>query len=364
MGHEVLLVGPDAFARASFGHDPKLLSIVKKLIPKFVYEALELGYNFRAYFRLRRACTTFRPDVIYERYNLYSLAGIWCKTSLRLPLLLEVNAPLARERASFGGLGFPRLARKLEGWVWRSADCVLPVSHVLADEIKSTGVAPESVAIIPNGVDPAAYSPETVLTSLRMGLKLQGKIVLGFVGFVRDWHGLDSILNFMSQAQVPSNLHLLVVGDGPAVAKLIEQAKDLGISDRVTFAGLVERERLPAYIEVFDIALQPRCVEYCSPLKLFEYMAAGKAIVAPDQRNIREILEDGVSGILFPPDDDAAMTSAILCVAQDAQLRNTLGSSARQLISSRHYTWAGNAERVGAIAASLAKRKGCREEVS
>jgi glycosyltransferase involved in cell wall biosynthesis len=357
LGHEVLLVGPDAFERASFGHDPKFLSAMKKLIPRFVYESLEIGYNARAYIRLRRACDLFRPDVIYERYNLYSLAGVWCRKRARLPLLLEVNAPLARERASFGGLGFPALARQLERWVWRNADSVLPVSHVLANEIRAAGAEAERITIIPNGVRPESF-PADGDDAVNQQLKLHGKIVLGFAGFVRDWHGLDSVVDLLAGSGVPSNLHFLVIGDGPALIPLKKQVEDLGVSDRVTFAGLVDRDRLPHYIAAFDIALLPRCVEYCSPLKLFEYMAAGKAIVAPAQENVCEILQDEISGILFSAEDREAMTRAILRLASDAALRDGLGRAARQLISSKGYTWYRNAERVSAIAASLVANPG------
>jgi glycosyltransferase involved in cell wall biosynthesis len=352
LGHEVLLVGPEAFERASFGHDPKLLSAMKKLIPKFAYELLEIGYNLRAYFRLRRACASFRPDVIYERYNLYSLAGVWCRKQENLPLLLEVNAPLARERASFGGLGLPGLAKRLEGWVWRNADRVLPVSHVLGDEIRSARVDPARITIIPNGVHPGDFSSVDDET-IKCELNLRGKIVLGFAGFVRDWHGLDSVVDLLARPDVPSDLHFLVIGDGPAVGPLKKQVEDLNVTDRVTFAGLVARERLPHLLAAFDIALLPRCVEYCSPLKLFEYMAAGKAIVAPAQDNVREVLEDQISGLLFAPENREAMAAAILRLANDAELRGCLGQAARQLISSRGYTWTRNAERVSAIAAAL-----------
>jgi glycosyltransferase involved in cell wall biosynthesis len=136
------------------------------------------------------------------------------------------------------------------------------------------------------------------------------------------------------------------------------QARGLGVSDRVTFAGLVGRDRIARYVAAFDIALLPKCVEYCSPLKLFEYMAAGKAIVAPDQPNIREILEAGSSCLMFDPDCPESMAGAILRLANDSTLRDVLGRAARSLIASRGYTWRQNAERVGVIGAAAARREG------
>lgn len=353
LGHDVLLVGPDAFARASFGHEPKLLGLLKKFAPNMMYELLELGYNVAALLRLFRACRKFRPDFIYERYNLYLLAGIWGGRIYGVPLLLEVNAPLARERTSFGGLGFPRLARYLERFVWQAADCVLAVSRALANEIHAAGVPSDRIAVTANAIDPAQFALGADCGSTKKELRLSDKLVLGFAGFVRDWHGLDSIISLLARPDTPANLHLLLVGDGPAIPGLKSQAQTLGVADRVAFSGLVERDRIAYYLTAFDIAVLPMCVDYCSPLKLFEYMVAGKAIVAPDQANIREILEDGISCLLFEPNSPESLTSALLRLANDDQLRVRLGRAARALIVARGYTWEHNARRVSAIGAGI-----------
>ena len=350
LGHEVVVAGPDSFARASFGHDPKLLGIVKKLLPKAIYEALELAYNIPAYRRLYRAWQREKPDVLYERCNLYLLAGAWLKKRTGVKMLLEINAPLAKERAAFGGLGLPRLARGLEQYVWRSADFALPVTHVLAREICAAGVQPEKLVVIPNGIDPERFAKAPDGESAKSALGLSGRLVLGFTGFMRDWHGLSDVLDWMAGADVPKHVHLLLVGDGPALAGLKAQAGRLALQDRVTFAGLVDRDMVAKMVAVFDIALQPKSVEYASPLKLFEYMALGKAIVAPDQPNIREVLEPDVSGLLFDPAEPASMTAAIARLARDEGLRARLGMGARKGIDESGYTWKENARRVAALA--------------
>ncbi|MGH6878502.1 MAG: glycosyltransferase family 4 protein, partial [Rhizomicrobium sp.] len=355
-GHEVRLVGPESFARASFGHEPALIDALKRFVPKFIYELMELGYNIPAFFRLLQAGRRFNPDIVYERYNLYLLAGIWFKRLRSVPLILEVNAPLVRERASFGGLGLAFLAVILERWVWRNADFVLPVTGVLADEIRAAGTPAERIMIIPNAIDPANFPSDDDGGAVRKTLGLQEQVVLGFTGFVRDWHGLDRVLKLLARDDIPRDLHFLIVGDGPAIPKLTIEARELGVANRITFAGLVGRDRLAGHVAAFDIGLLPDCVAYCSPLKLFEYMAAGKAIVAPDQPNIREVLEDRVSCLLFPPDNSEAMVDAILALAGDKALRDRLGGAARALVSSRGYTWRHNADRVGAMAAKAALR--------
>jgi glycosyltransferase involved in cell wall biosynthesis len=288
--------------------------------------------------------------VLYERCNLYLLAGAWLRKRTGIKMLLEINAPLAKERAAFGGLGLPLLARRLEQYVWRSADFALPVTHVLAQEIRAAGVEPEKIVVIANGINPERFAQTPDSEAAKSALGLSGRLVLGFTGFMRDWHGLSDVLDWMAGADVPKNVHLLLVGDGPALGGLKAQAARLHLENRVTFAGLVDRDMVAKMVAVFDIALQPKSVEYASPLKLFEYMALGKAIVAPDQPNIREVLQADVSGILFDPDRASSMTGAIARLARDEGLRARLGEGARKGIDERGYTWKENARRVAALA--------------
>jgi len=355
LGHEVDLVGPASFARAPLGHAPAFVGTMKRRLPRFIYELLELAYNVPALYRLVRAARRYDPDFIYERYNLYLLAGIWFKHLRGTPLLLEVNAPLARERANFGGIGLSALARSLERLVWRSADFVLPVTQVLANEIHAAGVPESRIMVVQNGADAEGFNAGDG-GAVKQALALRGKIVLGFTGFVREWHGLDRVLLLLAQSHVPGDLHFMIVGDGPAIPALKAMAVNLGVANRTTFAGLVARDRLAGHTAAIDIALLPKCVEYCSPLKLFEYMAAGKAIVAPDQANIREILVSGISGMLFSPDDTQGMGKAIVNLALDGALRERLGVAARAEIAARGLTWQNNAARVSAIGATAARR--------
>jgi len=113
----------------------------------------------------------------------------------------------------------------------------------------------------------------------------------------------------------------------------------------VEFTGVQSREAIPKLVRTFDIALQPRAVSYASPLKLFEYMAAGCAIVAPDQPNIREVLSPETA-ILFDPDQPGEAWRAIKRLLGDSELRKRLGRAARQALEIRDYSWKSNAARV------------------
>jgi glycosyltransferase involved in cell wall biosynthesis len=339
-GHEVLVVGPGFYQQAAFGAESRLVGWIRARLPAALGEVAELAYNLPAYRRLRRAAGPFRPEIIYERYNLFYFAGALLARRLGVPFYLEVNAPIADERTRFSGLRLRRLARRLEGWTWRAATRVVAVTGVLKSMIAAVGADPERIEIVPNGIDPVAFA------DLPARPAAPDPLVLGFVGFVRDWHGLDAVIAAMASHAGAPRLDLVVVGDGPARPALEQQAAALGITDRVRFTGLAPHADVPRLVAGFDIALQPRAVAYASPLKLFDYMAAGRAIVAPDQPNIREILTDGETGLLFDPAHPDAVWPTVLRLAGDAALRARLGAAARAEVGRRRYTWADNAARL------------------
>ena len=108
------------------------------------------------------------------------------------------------------------------------------------------------------------------------------------------------------------------------------------------------------HLAAFDIALQPRVVPYASPLKVFEYMALERAIVAPDVPNIREILTDGDTALLFDPERPGAFQHCIETLTRDPELRRSLGRQARRRLIERDLTWEGNAARVVDLASPIA----------
>ena len=312
-GHEVLVVGPSFFEQAEFGGESGTVARLRRLLPGALGEMAEMAYNVPAYLKLRRALRSFRPDVLYERCNLYFLAGAWLARRHAVTLLLEVNSPLAEERGRFSGLQLGALAAFLERWTWRSASHVLPVTAVLGDILAAAGVQRARIRVVPNGIDLSRFPPRP---------EAAGDVVtLGFVGFVRPWHGLDRVIEGMAASTESGALRLVVVGDGPARPDLEALAGRLGIAERVRFTGLVQPRDVPGVVTGFDIALQPSATPYASPLKIFDYMAAGCAIVAPNQPNIREVLEDGRTALLFDPARDGALWEAVAELIADPARR-------------------------------------------
>lgn len=348
LGHEVTVVGPRFEVSGGFGGESKTVRALKNRLPKAVFQVLELAYSIVAFAALYRACRRQRPDVLYERYNLHLLAGAWLSRWQKLRYILEVNAPLYEERAREGGIGLHGLGRWCERTSWRSADVVLPVSGVLAEYVEAAGVSRSRIVVMPNGIDHDHFLRPADGAAVRARYSLGTGLVIGFVGFIRDWHGLHKVVEALGDPSLPP-VHLLVVGDGPGREALQQQARQLGVERRLTITGVVDRDHIAAMIAAFDIALQPSATRYASPLKLFEYMAAGRAILAPRQPNIEEVLTHERSALLFDPADDADFRGALARLCRDQDLRRLLGEGARAEIVSRGLTWIDNARRVAEL---------------
>ena len=375
LGHEVEEVGlvkhgagkaADAGARG--GGRSRWGWVVR--LPRFARELAEYAYNGVAKQSLLRAAGRFEPDFVYERYAFGNAAGVLATRSLRRPLVLEVNSPLVLELGRTRGLSFPRLADRLERWIFRSAERVCAVTGVLGEMLVEAGVERERLLITPNGVDLAAYEyPDRAAArrAARLDLGLPALDpdgaggadgadgpVLGFVGYYRTWHRLDLALRALAEPGL-GTARLVLVGEGPARAELEAEARRLGVLERVRFAGPRPHARVPALLPAFDLALVPAINPYASPLKLHEYMAAELAIVAPDQPNLREVLEHRSSALLVPPGDADAFGAAVAELAADPALRARLAARARATVLERDLTWTANARRVVAAVEELSR---------
>ncbi|MGE4062947.1 MAG: glycosyltransferase family 4 protein [Rhodospirillaceae bacterium] len=358
LGHDIRIVGPTAHKNAAFGSDGGLASKVRAALPASLGELVELAYSMLAFYRLLKAYRAFRPDVLYERYNLFLLSGAWLHRLTGVPYFLEVNAPLADERRDNSGLSLYRLAKWCERHVWRAADLVLPVTKVLAGYVTAAGVRARRIEVLPNGIDPKHFPRTQSGEAIRRAHGLEGKTVIGFTGFLREWHGLPAIVEVMRElTQQGHDLHFLVVGEGQGRAALERAAEQAGIASRITITGVVDRHQIPAYVAAFDIAVQPKATEYASPLKLFEYMALARAIIAPDQPNLREVLTNGENALLFAPDDPKSLAAVLSRLIREPVLRDQLGANAARTVAQLDLTWDGNARKIAAAMETAVARE-------
>jgi glycosyltransferase involved in cell wall biosynthesis len=316
--------------------------------PQFVFETFELLYNLFLPFRLLPALWRQPDAVLYERHAYFMFMGVLLGKWLKRPVVIEVNELAGFTRVR--GLIMERLARRVDAWVFPRASHILCVSRVLADEVQQRGAKPERVHVLPNAFDVNRFRASGLGQSVRARLGLEESLVVGHVGLFHRWGRLDVLIEVVKSIR---NRHpkikVLLVGDGPEMQNLKQTAFRLGMEREVIFSGPVPRDDVPAYIDAMDICVLPDSSAFGSPIALFEFMAMGKPCVVPDIGPMRDVIEDGATGVMFPQGDHNALGEGLLRLVEDPALRNQIGARAKQTVFERH-TWAANARFVVQLA--------------
>lgn len=278
-------------------------------------------------------------DLVYERYSLFSTALAEVAEATGAAGILEVNAPLIEEQRTHRVLVDEEAAAKALARQVAAATATVAVSDPVRDWVRER-TGSESVHTVPNGVSITRIvpRPEDI-----------GDPVVTFVGTLKPWHGVADLLAAAALAKRPWKLR--IIGDGPERAALEEQATGLGIE--VDFRGAVAPADMPGQLAGSAIGVAPypdlggEQQQYFSPLKVYEYLAAGLPVVASAVGQLPQIL--GELGTLVPPSDPAALAAAIDTLAADPVLRGKLGWRGRMQAEEKH-SWAGAVDRILGLA--------------
>jgi glycosyltransferase involved in cell wall biosynthesis len=359
-GHAVALVVKrdtvtpprDPFAFYGLPPHPKLF-VERANAPAGAGTIARIGYLS---FALGRALGRARADIIMTRDLGVASFLLRLPRSMRAPLVYEshgyapdVAAALPdmipdAKRPSPAKLDRLR-ARELE--VWRQADGYVAITHGIVDHMTSRGGARQRTAVIPDGMRHVAPDPGP----------LPAEPVVGYAGHLYAWKGVDALLRALA---LTPDVRALVVGGHerePDLARLKALARELGVDTRVTFTGHVEPSKVPGLLAQAMILVLPNpasaiSTHFTSPLKLFEYMAAGRAIVASDLPAIREVLRDGETALLVEPADPAAIAEAVERLIEDHAFAQRLARAAHARAA--EFTWARRAERLETLFAEVA----------
>jgi glycosyltransferase involved in cell wall biosynthesis len=293
-------------------------------------------------------------QLIYERYSLFAYAAMEFARINAIPGILEVNSPLVEEQLKHRVLIHQELAERTARRTMTAAGAVVAVSEAVGDHVRIQRLDSTGIHVIPNGVDSTRFNNES-----SHGTRLQfGEFTVGFVGTLKPWHGVTELLKAFPRFldQVPGS-KLLIVGDGPELERLKLQAAELlGASqDRAIFLGAVEPSSIPNLLRSMDIAVAPYLDQenfYFSPLKIFEYMAAGLPIVASNVGQISELIVHGKSGMLVTPGHTDELSEALIELANRPDLCQRLGDHAKRFVDER-FTWNSVVTRILRIAAEL-----------
>ncbi|MPV37421.1 glycosyltransferase family 4 protein [Georgenia subflava] len=305
-------------------------------------------------------------DAVYERYSLFSRAGTRYATAREIPAVLEVNAPLPLEAARHRGLVHGEEAAAVVRDASGGADVVVCVSEPVADWVRGhlpEGAGRPRVVVEANGVDVDRIRP----ADLPAGAPRASRpFTVGFVGTLKPWHGTATLLEAFAllRGQI-TDARLLLVGDGPEAEPLRRRATALGLGDAVTFTGAVSPVDVPGWLHRTDVACAPYPAGegegYFSPLKVYEYMAAGLPVVASAVGQLPAVVDHGRTGLLVPGSDPAALAVVLGVLAADPGMRERLGAAARAEMVAAH-TWTHVVTRTLA-AAGLGLRAGDLTEV-
>ena len=304
---------------------------------------------------LRRQFEHQAPDLVYERASLLGTAGLTFAREVGAVHLLELNAPLADEHRQYRqGGALDALAAASDRWLLTGTDGVLAVSSPLAAHVRALGAPADRVHVVPNGVDVQRFSPGPSSPAVRARYGLGDGPIVGFVGGLRPWHGVDGIPRVLARlAMDHRDVQGVVVGDGPLRAELERAADAAGVRSRLHLLGAVPHDAVAPLIREFAVAIAPypeaAHAFYFSPLKIFEYLACGAPTVAAALGQIADVVEPGVTGLLHPPGDLDACAAACHALLRDRPLAARLGAAAADAMRASH-TWAHNAARVAALA--------------
>ena len=339
LGHEVHVRALPGRSDAS----ARLVQRLKAVSPQAVFEAATAASNIAEYWRMRHSIRALRPDFLYKRHARLDVGALHAARDEGIPTVLEVNCLFTSPHyLRFEPVVLRALSNRLERQALKLADIVVAVSTPLARQIAETAAV--TSIVLPNGVDAQHFDPRRVTPErVRMRYRLGNAVTIGWVGVIREWHGLELLLPVLTTLP---DVTLLIVGDGPTRSSVQERIIALGLDSRTVMTGRIAYADMPSHVAAMDIAVvADDGTRVASPMKLVEYMAMARAVIAPRLENIADLVTDGVDGLLFEPRDSRAIADAVRRLAYDPDLRLRLGQAARQTVE-RSRTWHSNAERI------------------
>jgi glycosyltransferase involved in cell wall biosynthesis len=280
-------------------------------------------------------------DLIHERYNLLALGGVWASRKLGIPFVLEVNADLLEQR-KFKGIPERGLRRLFAIWAtricFRNAAQIICISARLKKHLNTKWNIDEGkLTVLPIAADVEAFKPNHKSETVKKRLGLTTEPVVMWVGGFYPWHDLSLLLeSFALVLQRRPDARLVLVGDGQTRSSVVDIVTKDGLRHAVIMTGAVAHSQVPEMLSIADVAVVPSAPITAglggtgTPLKLFEYMADGKAIVATAQNQAAEVIQNGHNGLLVEAGDVSGFAEAILTLLNDPAERVRLGQNARQ----------------------------------
>ena len=316
--------------------------------------------------RIGEVIADFRPDILHAHSPvLDALAALRARKRFGLPLVYEIrafweDAAVGNETGTEGSLRY-RATRLLETWAVRRADAVAVICEGLRGDLVARGIDPAKIMVSPNGVDLTLFGdPAPYDAALAAQLGVTGDEVIGFIGSFYAYEGLDDLIAAMpALVAARPRAKLVLVGGGPCEEALRAQAAASPVAGHIHFAGRVPHQQVERYYSIIDVLAYPRkkmrLTDLVTPLKPLEAMAQGRLVAASDVGGHRELIEDGVTGTLFAPDDPAGMAAALAALLADRDGWDARRARGRAFVAAER-NWAVNVGRYEPVYQKLTEK--------
>jgi glycosyltransferase involved in cell wall biosynthesis len=306
---------------------------------------MEIFYNFSAHEKINEILKKEKINFIYERYAFFCWAGVKSAKEASIPIILEVNEISGIKRVR--GQILKGVAKKIEINNFKQASAIVVVSEFLKQGIAQNGINMDKIHVIPNGVNPKVFNPDVDCTELIEKYQLKNKVVIGFAGGFVKWHNFDLLFNAFKKVrnQTDQGICLFLVGDGPLRKDLKQKVKALNLQDSVIFTERVPHGQVPVYIKAMDICVIIHTNEFGSPIKLFEYMAMGKSVIAPRLGPLEEVVTHNVNGCLFEKGNVEQVTEFLKELTVNKEFYKFISQNAKKSVLKNHL-WEHNAKTI------------------
>jgi len=321
------------------------LANLTKYTPEFAFELIEIAFNLLSIFRLKKAVKETEAKLIYERYSLFLFASVWWAKKNSIPIVLEINDSSLVHRVR--KLHFVSIAKKFERWIFKNATGLVFISSEFQRIAKEEfgEIAPSIVS--PNAADLDAFIlDEAKAVALRKKLNIDDKVVIGYVGAFVHWHGIDWFVDMIADKLKDNpDIVLLLIGDGVSYQAIKDRIAQSQVEDQVILTGRVDHNEVSTYLSAMDFGILPDSNNYGSPMKLFEFMAMAKGMIAPDFTPISEVVKDNETSWLFPANNRQACIEKTLALASNKAEQKKVGENARHYIVTERQ-WKHNAQQL------------------
>ena len=318
----------------------------KKLIPSVIWETLRdiqmvrLDRQIEA--RLTEVIEAEKPDFIYERSCYGMGAGMRAAKKLGIRYVVEMNAPYPEEKVQMQGKSLIQfLGNTHEKAQVTNAFRTIVVSSAMKNYlIRKTNVDPSKIVVLANAVNPSHIQSNPVLEKdIRSRFDLKNThTVFGFVGSIFPYHGVDIMIeSFSTLEKENDNLRMLIVGDGEILPDLKRRVSELKLGNKIHFTGNVVHNQVYDYLKIMDITIMARSNWYGSPVKMFEYGAMKKAIIAPRVVPVLDVMQHEIDGLLIEA-SQAELTQSMRFMIDHPEQRNSMAMTFHEKVM-REHTW-------------------------